>query len=116
MNTWSRIFKSVIKFDRRGREIQVPRPPAVFWVPAVIVGVLVILPLVYLMLRTLGGEGEIWNLLFRTRTMEILGRTIILVIAVTGISVIVSIPLAWLTTRTDLPFRKIFLLGNCGQY
>ncbi len=108
MNAWSRIFKSVTNFGSRGKEIQVPRPPAVFWVPAVIVGVLVILPLVYLILRAMGAGGEIWNLLFRTRTMEIIGRTIILVIAVTGTSVIVSIPLAWLTTRTDLPFRKLW--------
>jgi len=108
MNAWTRILKSVTKFNSGTRGIQVSRPPVIFWLPATLVGVLVILPLVYLILRATGAGGEIWNLLFRTRTMEILGRTIILVIAVTGISVIVSIPLAWLTTRTDLPFRKLW--------
>ncbi len=54
------------------------------------------------------GGAEIWDLLFRIRTLEIVGRTIILVIAVTGVSVAVSLPLAWLTTRTDLPFQRMW--------
>ena len=81
-------------------------PPIVVWLPAVLVAAIVLLPLVYLVLRTLGAGGEIWELLFRARTVAILGRTLGLVIAVTGVSVAISLPLAWLTTRTDLPLRR----------
>jgi len=78
------------------------------WVPAVLIAAIVLLPLVYLLLRTLGAGGDVWELLFRTRTLEILGRTISLVIAVTVVSLAISIPLAWLTIRTDLPFRRMW--------
>ncbi len=91
-----------------GRGPHASRPPAVVWLPAALVAAIVLLPLLYLVLRTLGAGGEVWDLLFRARTLEIVGRTIILVIAVTGVSVAVSLPLAWLTTRTDLPFRRVW--------
>ena len=89
-----------------GRGPHVSRPPAIVWLPATLISAIVLLPLLYLVLRTMGAGAEVWDLLFRARTLEIVGRTIILVIAVTGLSVAVSLPLAWLTTRTDLPFRR----------
>ncbi|MHC4684774.1 MAG: ABC transporter permease [Planctomycetota bacterium] len=67
-----------------------------------------ILPLAYLILRTLGAGWGLWDLLFRARTLQVLGRTVILIIAVTGVSVAVSLPLAWFTIRTDLPFRRLW--------
>lgn len=89
-----------------GRLTPVSRPPVIIWLPAVIIALAVLLPLAYLVLRTLGGGGEAWDLLFRTRTLAILGRTLGLVVAVTGISAAISLPIAWLTTRTDLPLRR----------
>lgn len=84
------------------------RSPVVVWLPALIIAVLVLLPLVYLIVRALGSGGEIWSLLLRTRTLAILVRTLLLVIGVTGLSLALSLPLAWLTTRTDLPFRRLW--------
>jgi iron(III) transport system permease protein len=66
------------------------------------------LPLVYLVLRTVGTGPEIWNLLLRARTLHVLGRTAALVLSVTGISMALSLPLAWLTVRTDLPLRRLW--------
>ena len=68
------------------------------------------LPLVYLSIRGLGAGVEFWDLLFRIRTLQILLRSALLVAAVTGASVAIAVPLAWLTTRTDLPMRAD--LGN----
>ena len=66
------------------------------------------LPLAYLVLRTLGaGEGA-WDLLFRMRVLETLGRTALLALAVTTASIVVAVPIAWLTVRTDLPFRRVW--------
>ncbi len=46
--------------------------------------------------------------MLRVRVLEILGRTLLLVGAVTAGSVVVAVPLAWLTVRTDLPLRRIW--------
>jgi iron(III) transport system permease protein len=67
-----------------------------------------VLPIAYLILRTLGAGTEVWDLLFRSRTLDILIRSAVLVVAVTGASVAIAVPLAWLTTRTDLPFRGVW--------
>ncbi len=83
-------------------------PPAFIWVPALLVAVIVVLPVVYLVLRAGSAGAETWGLLFRARTLEILSRTLSLVIAVTAASLAISLPLAWLTTRTDLPFRRVW--------
>ena len=103
-----RALRSVRVIGRGTVVVAGPWPPAIIWIPAVLVAVLVLLPVVYLVLRTLGAGGEVWDLLLRNRTLEILGRSVFLVIAVTGVSVAVSLPLAWLTTRTDLPFRQVW--------
>ena len=84
------------------------RPPAVVWAPALLVGAAMALPLVYLMVRTLGTGGEVWDLLLRVRVLQTLGRTAILALAVTAISIALALPLAWLTMRTDLPFRRMW--------
>ena len=84
------------------------RPPAIVWAPALIVGTAMALPLVYLLVRTLGTGGEAWDLLFRMRILETLGRTALLALLVTAVSIALAVPLAWLTLRTDLPLRRVW--------
>ena len=48
--------------------------------------------------------------MFRVRTLEILVRTLFLVAGVTGASILLAVPLAWLTVRTDLPWRRFWRL------
>ena len=67
-----------------------------------------VLPLAYLVIRTLGSGEEAWDLLLRMRILETMGRTVVLVLAVTGASIALAVPLAWLTVRTDLPFRRVW--------
>ena len=64
------------------------------------------LPPVYLGVRALGAGDDLWELLLRPRVAAILGRTLLLVVTVSAASVVVALPLAWLTSRTDLPFRR----------
>jgi iron(III) transport system permease protein len=72
-----------------------------------------ILPLAYLTVRTLGADNETWQLLFRWRTLAIILRSFILVVAVTTASIAISLPLAWITTRTDLPLKRMwFIIAN----
>ena len=84
--------------------------PAIIWVPALFVGAVLLLPLIYLVVRTFDAGGDIWDLLFRQRIGTILLRTIILVVTVTGASILLALPIAWLTTRTDLPFRRVWVV------
>jgi len=85
-------------------------PPAILWLPALfIAGAMAIAP-GYLIVRALGNGSDLWDLLLRLRTIEILLRTIVLVIVVTAASAAIAIPMAWITTRTDLPSRRVWAI------
>ena len=94
--------------DLNGLGWQAHRPPLIVWMPAFMIAAAMILPPSYLALRTLGAGGELWDLLFRVRTLQVLGRTLILILAVSGVSLAISLPLAWITVRTDIPFRRLW--------
>ncbi len=83
-------------------------PPPLILIPAVLVALVLLLPPVYLAVRTLDAGSEAWSLLFRLRVLSILLRTLSLVVCVTLASVILAVPLAWLIVRTDLPFRRLW--------
>ena len=55
-----------------------------------------------------GRRDELWDALFRLRVLEILLRTLLLVATVTGASILLALPLAWLTIRTDLPLARVW--------
>ncbi len=76
------------------------------WIPAAAVAAAFLLPVVYLLVRTVGAGDDAADALFRFRILHILFRSLLLVGAVTAASVLLSLPLAWLTVRTDLPFRN----------
>ena len=95
-----------ILLDRLGR------PPAIIWIPATVVAAALVLPPVYLLLRATGAGAEGWEILFRVRILQILGRTFLLVGAVTGASILLAVPLAWLTVRTDLPLRRVWSVAT----
>jgi iron(III) transport system permease protein len=82
-------------------------PPFIYTAPAMLVAIGTLLPVAYLVLRALGAENFV-ELLFRPRTIEVLVRTLALTAAVTLTSITLSIPLAWLTVRTDLPLRRMW--------
>jgi len=83
-------------------------PPPAIWIPSVLVGGAMVLPLAYLILRTVGAGSEAIDLLFHSRVFQTLVRTALLTLAVTGASVAIAVPLAWLTVRTDLPLRRLW--------
>ncbi len=96
---------------RRPLAARLPRPaapPAWLLLPALAVAALAALPIGYLLLRAVGVEGAALELVFRPRTAEILGASILLGVGVGLGSIAVGLPLAWLTTRTDLPARQLW--------
>lgn len=88
------------------------RPPATVLVPAGLVAAAMVLPLVYLALRIVGAGAQVWDLLARPATWMIMGRSLALVAAVTAASVVVGVPLAWLTVRADLPLRRFWFIAT----
>ena len=91
---------------RLARAVKAPRPPAFLLVPAVAVALAMALPLLYLLFRALGAGGP--ELLLRPAVVETLGRTLLLIASVTAGSIAIAVPVAWLTVRTDLPFRRFW--------
>ncbi|MBI2907225.1 MAG: iron ABC transporter permease [Chloroflexi bacterium] len=82
--------------------------PTFVWVLASLVALVMLLPIAYLLVRAVGAGSEAWGVLLRPRTLEIFLRTAGLALAVTGGAAAISIPLAWLTVRTDLPHRNVW--------
>ena len=82
-------------------------PPAIFAVPAVLVGLAMLVPIAYLVMRaTEADAGTVASLVFRERTLDLLVNTAALVAGVLTLSTAIAAPLAWLTTRTDLAGRR----------
>ena len=83
-------------------------PPLAALLPALLVGAAMALPVVYLLVRGASASDQAWDLLFRMRTVETLWRTLLLIGCVTTLSAAIAVPFAWLTTRTDLPLRRVW--------
>ncbi len=97
-------FLSQLRFRRQrdGRSA-----PAVTIV-ASLVAAGVLLPPAYLVFRTLQGGSDSLDILLRARTVDLLLGTAGLAAAVAVTCVVISLPLAWLTTRSDLPLRGVW--------
>lgn len=65
------------------------------------------LPVVYLFIRGIDGGETTWDFLTRPQSMKVIWRTVTVIFTVTLFSLIVAVPAAWLTMRTNIPFRKV---------
>ena len=81
-------------------------------IPATLVVAGMLIPVTYLVIRTIGIGSEIPELLWRQRTFEIIANSILLMLAVSCASVLIAVPISWLTTKTDLPFRRLFSVAT----
>ena len=82
--------------------------PIMIWLPALVVAGFLLVPILYLILRAAGAGTDVWNLVFRERTAIIWWNTIRLAAGVGATTIAIAVPLAWLVTRTDLPFRRFW--------
>ena len=89
----------------RGTDPRAPRPLAV---AGLVIAALALLPLVYLIIRSFGAEASAAAFLFRPRTASIVAGTVALGLLVGVGTVVIGVPIAWLTTRTDLPARRVW--------
>ncbi len=88
--------------------LRLPDLYSVFYLGAIFTALLVLVPVLYLAVRAAGSEGAFTDLISRPRTWEILKRSILLSFSVTFLSALISVPLAWILERTDLPLKKVW--------
>lgn len=82
-------------------------PPLWLFVSASIVVVAALLPVIYLFVRgALGGDATL-DFLLRASSAAVIMRTLLTILVVTAFSLLVAVPAAWLTVRTDMPFRNV---------
>lgn len=88
------------------RFVPAARPPLPLVAIGVAVAALSILPLVYLFIRAAGTEADALAFILRPRTVGVLVSTIVLAAVVGAGTIVIGLPIAWLTTRTDVPGRR----------
>lgn len=88
-------------------------PPLFLVFTAALTAVAIALPLTYLVIRTasIGGE-QLLALISSPRTLEVLLNSAGIAVAATLFSALIAIPIAFLTVRTDLPWRRFWLIAT----
>ncbi|MFA9456378.1 ABC transporter permease [Halalkalibacter sp. AB-rgal2] len=84
-----------------------PPGPVLLFVGS-LVALIMSIPIIYVIWRSLFAGKDRWMRLLDGRIPELLWNTFSLTIAVTAFAVIIGISLSWLVVRTDLPGRKVW--------
>lgn len=85
------------------------RPPLVVLVPALLISAALLLPPLYLGFRSFsGGLAEVAEVVLDPDTLLVLLRSVVLAAVVTTATVVIAVPIAWLTVRTDLPLKRLW--------
>ncbi|AUC59976.1 ABC-type iron(III) uptake system permease component FbpB [Cyanobacterium sp. HL-69] len=89
------------------------KPPLFLLVVAIITVIAIVIPLIYLIIRAGSVSSveelqELINFIFNVRILRILLNSIGMAAASTAIAALIAIPYAFLTVRTDLPWRKFW--------
>lgn len=83
--------------------------PRALLLPAILVGTGVLLPLFYLVLRALqANPAELVEIVLRERNLHLLGNTLLLLLGVLALTTGLALPLAWLTSRSDLRGKRLW--------
>jgi iron(III) transport system permease protein len=88
------------------------RIPSLLQAITLLIVALVSLPLVYLGVRALGAGQEGIDYLLNERTLIVVVNSLMLTAAVVFAAALIGVPFAWLTARTDLPLRRVWLVGG----
>ena len=86
------------------------RPPLALLGAAVVGVVVLAVPLIYLLVRVLGAGDSAWAALWRTRTLDTVMTSVLLVLLVAVGALVLAAPTAWLLSRTDVPLSRTFLV------
>jgi iron(III) transport system permease protein len=91
----------------RGDESE--RPPLGLTLVVAAIAAATVLPLTWVVRKATEVEtGRALSLLTQAGTREVFVNSLLLMGLVTGLSILIGVPLAYLTVRTDLPFRRFW--------
>ncbi|MFM9022339.1 MAG: iron ABC transporter permease, partial [Solirubrobacterales bacterium] len=91
---------------RAPRLLALRRVSAGTLVAAGLVAVVCAVPVAYLFVVILDEPAVAWEVIWRADTLSLLLRSLALAVAVGATATLVAVPLAWLTSRSDLPWRR----------
>ncbi|NNC78773.1 MAG: iron ABC transporter permease [Acidimicrobiales bacterium] len=75
---------------------------------AIAIGALFIAPFAFVIQRNAELGVDLFDEVAARTTLDPLGRSLLLGVTVSGTAAVVGTAFAWLTTRTDLPFRRVW--------
>lgn len=81
-------------------------------VQAISLGVVacVMIPVAYLVIGAVSAGQEGIDYLLQTRTARVVANSVALMLMTTLLATLIALPFAWLTSRCDLPARRLFLV------
>lgn len=92
---------------RSGRRRE--RPPLALLLPAALAALAALAPLYYLgTIAVDRGWATLWSELWQRRTLDLVGRSMLLTVSCTAASIAIAVPAAWLVSRTNLPGRSVW--------
>lgn len=92
------------------------RGRARFWIALVAILVLGILPLGLVVKRALGAGDVFWETVLSADALDALLATLHLAVGTTVLALLLGAPAAWLTTRSDVPWRGFFRTSLTTPY
>ena len=103
-------FSGVISIGWRSTEGK--RPPTLLVTSAAVVALAALIPVGYLLIRSIGAGSDWFDIVFRANTAAVFGRTFMLILLVTIISIMVAVPVAWLTVKSNIPLRRVLSVAS----
>ena len=88
------------------------RPPTLLITSAVVVALASLLPVAYLIARSAEAGSGLLDIVLEANALTVFGRTFLLIALVTSFSLLVAVPVAWLTVKTDIPLRRVLSVAS----
>ena len=85
-------------------------PPLVLLIPALFIALAMMLPVIYLLIRGFENPGNLIDIIGNNQTATILLKSVLLILTVTTTCLLISIPLSWILTRSDMPLRNLVFI------
>lgn len=86
-------------------------PPRLLLGVGLVIAAATLLPLLYLFIRASGAGAEGWRYFLRPRVWQVFWNSIALAAITTTGSVLIGVPLAWITSRSDVPGRRFWSMA-----
>jgi iron(III) transport system permease protein len=108
--TISGVFSGVMPLGWKSTDGK--RPPAFLVASAAAVALAALIPVAYLLVRSVSAGSDWIDIIWRANTAAVFGRTFLLIALVTVISVSVAVPIAWLTVKSNIPLRRVLSVAS----